>query len=115
MTTLDTEDDEQPSAGPWATLLGATTGRFVVTTRNGTKHILDLVEGTSIRFPGRGREWSAKQLSDWLVETGDRVPFRWHRLTFLYEQKAGWLMHLDHEEEWRRTSTIRSIERLEQR
>lgn len=112
MTTLDTEHDDQPSAGPWAPLLGAAGGRWVVTTRNGTKHILDLDAKTSIRLPGKGREWTAEQLSDWLASTGDGVPFRWERLTFFFEKSAGWLMHLDNDEEWRRTSTIRSIEAL---
>ena len=95
-------------------LKGLTTGRYVVTTQNGTRHVVDLDDRTVTRYGAPGRGWSADtDVGYGPVVAGDGEPFFFTRLDSaevgqqMYAFYKGGYLDADF---WRQTSTIVSIE-----
>jgi hypothetical protein len=89
-------------------LEGVRTGRYVVTTRNGTRHLVDLDAATSVRMGAPGREWTpATNFGAGPAVVGDGEPFHF---TSISGAVVGGSMRLESDMLWRQTSTIRSIE-----
>jgi hypothetical protein len=91
----------------FTTLDGLTTGRFVVTTRSGTRHYVDLDAQTSIRVGAPGREWKSDGVGLGPV-TPDGSLFCFDSIQDATVGKSMWL---DNRHEWRITSEIQSIEK----
>ena len=108
------------------TLDGLTSGKFVVTTHSGTRHIIDLDAKTAVRHGAPGREWGDRILvadphaalggsrpkvaAHYEPVTPDGEPFRF---TTIRGATVGERMRLDNRSEWRMTSTVRSIDRAQ--
>lgn len=109
------------------TLDGLESGRYLITTRNGTTHIVDLDARTSTRQGAPGREWgdevavvnpnavlsgsNPKVALSFVPSTPDGSPFHF---TSIKNATVGQSMRLDNAEAWRITSTIQSIEVLDE-
>lgn len=82
-------------------LSAATSGQFVVTTRNGTRHLVDLDDWTITRIPPPGREW------------GPATDHQPAHITRLDGGAVGSSLYVELADgTWRVTSTIRSIRRI---
>jgi hypothetical protein len=109
------------------TLEGVTTGRYVVTTYNGTRHYIDLDNQTAMRvaegFEHEWPEFGGKTLvpDRRAALSGTQPKVAAHLLPITPDRKlmhfdlirnatVGESMRLDNDDEWRTTSTIRSIE-----
>ncbi len=97
------------------TLTGVTTGRYVLTTRSGTRHVLDLDARTVTRYGAPGREWTEQTDFGMGLVGADEEPFHYTLLggaavgeSMRVESRGGYL----DADLWRRTSTIVSIEPL---
>ena len=99
------------------TLDGVSTGRYVVTTAHGTRHVIDLDARTATRYAAPGHEWGPRshlkdvdpELASIRVDevTPDGVPFR---IVILRDATVGKRMYLWNQDEWRLTSVVQSIE-----
>lgn len=106
-----------------STLDNLTTGRYVVTTCNGTRHLVDLDAQTSIRHGAPGREWSDKLfvVHPNAAVSGIQPKFAGHfepvtpdgeefHFITITGATVGQSMLLVNDQEWRSTSEIVSIE-----
>ena len=99
------------------TLDGVVTGRYVVTTAHGTRHVIDLDARTATRYAAPGHEWGPRshlkevdpELAAIRIDevTPDGVPFR---IVILRDATVGKRMYLWNTDEWRLTSVVQSIE-----
>ena len=99
------------------TLDGVATGRYVVTTAHGTRHVIDLDARTATRYAAPGHEWGPRshlkevdpELAAIRIDevTPDGVPFR---IVILRDATVGKRMYLWNTDEWRLTSVVQSIE-----
>jgi hypothetical protein len=104
------------------TLDGVNTGRYVVTTAHGTRHVIDLDAHTATRYAAPGHEWGPRShLKDVDPElaairtdevTPDGAPFR---IVVLRDATVGKRMFLWNQDEWRLTSVVQSIEPAQRR
>jgi hypothetical protein len=78
-------------------------GRYAITTRNGTQHVIDFDSHTATRLPAAGRNFSDPDL------TPDGAPFRYWWITDPIE--VGKSILFENRDEWRVTSVVVSIER----
>lgn len=109
------KDDDAPDEEPAVaaddeveTLEGVTSGRWVVTTEHGTRHLLDLDRRHAIRVAGPGRrQWGAGGIGLGPT-TPDGFPLRFWSIR---TATVGERMRLDNREEWRITTTVVSIRR----
>ena len=109
------------------TLEGLATGRYVVTTYNGTRHFIDLDNRTAVRvaesFDHKWAEFGGKTLvpDRRAALSGSQPKVAAHLLPITPDGEAmhfdlirnanvGQSMRLENADEWRTTSTIRSIE-----
>jgi hypothetical protein len=109
------------------TLEGLKTGRYVVTTYNGTRHYIDLDNMTAVRVAkGFDHEWTEFQGETLVPDrraslSGSQPKAAAHLLPITPDGKVmhfdlirnarvGESMRLDNADEWRTTSTIQSIE-----
>jgi len=92
-------------------LQDATSGRYVLATRNGTQHFLDLDAHTITRRGATGREWTATtDFGFGPAGVSDGEPF-WY--TFIEGLAVGECIYASNfRGEWRRSSTIVSIEEI---
>lgn len=113
MSEEDPSIDETPGDGdadeaPVTSLDDVTTGRWIVTTIHGTRHYLDLDNGTIVREPGpQSQAWPAEGVGLGPV-TPDGTPMR-----FLSIETAvvGRRMLVQNAHQWRISSEIVKIER----
>ena len=107
-------------------LEGLTSGRFIVTTYNGTRHFIDLDAKTSTRMGAPGREWGREVfvgelgtvggsrpkalVRSFVTEAPDGTPFHYWSIT---GAEVGKSMRLENMDEWRTTSSVQYIERWE--
>lgn len=83
-------------------------GRYVVTTRSGTRHIIDLDTNTATRHGTPGREWDKGGVGFGEV-TPDGETFHFWTIS---DATVGKNMRLSNRDEWRITSPIKSITRV---
>ena len=92
-----------------ATLDGIKSGRYVVTTASGTRHVLDLDRRTVTRYGVEGHAWDEAGIGLGKI-TGDGRPMRY---VLLAGATVGDQMVIENRDEWRQTSTVKSIEALD--
>jgi hypothetical protein len=83
------------------TLEGLSTGIYVVTTKSGTRHLIDLDRNVAIRQGVEGHEWNSSSL------TSDGYPLHF---SLLIDPTVGKRMRIENSDEWRLTSMVVSIE-----
>lgn len=92
------------------TLDGVHTGRYVVTTQNGTTHTIDIDRKTLVRRPADPeRKWDYAGIGLGRI-TSDGEVFRW---TKMENASVGKCMMLENSYEWRVSSRVISIERAD--
>lgn len=90
-------------------LEGVESGKYIVTTQNGTQQHMDFDANTLVRVPaGAARAWDANGIGFGAV-TADGEVFHWMDIR---NAEVGKRMFLQNISEWRLTSVIVSIEEV---
>ncbi len=107
-STDETPGDEDAGEAAVTSLDGVTTGRWIVTTIHGTRHFLDLDNGTIVREPGpQSQAWPPKGVGLGSI-TPDGRPMR---VFSIKTAVVGRSMLVQNRDEWRISSEIVKIER----
>ena len=91
---------------PITTLDGVKSGKYIITTEHGTRHVLDLDKRTDTRYGAHGHVWDEAGVGLGDV-TPDGNPMQY---ILLAGATVGEYMVIENRDEWRQTSEVKSIE-----